>query len=90
MKLTGRVKPVSYLKAHAADVIRELSEGAEPLIVTQRGEAKAVVMDIASYEKTQETLAFLKILALGDKAVAAGRTVPVDEAFAKIRRRRKT
>ena len=87
MKLTNQVRPISYLKAHAPEIIDELAAGGAPLIITRRGEAKAVLMDLASYEQTQETMALLQILALSEKDVAEGRVSPVKEAFARIRRR---
>jgi prevent-host-death family protein len=87
MKLT-RVKPISYVKANAADLIRELKENGEPLVITQNGEATAVMQDVASYEATQETLALLKILALGRRQVEEGRTVPAEEVFRRLRKRR--
>ena len=83
-----RVKPISYVKANAADLIRELADTGEPLVITQNGEARAVMQDVASYEATQETLALLKILALGRRQVEEGRTVPADEAFRRLRKRR--
>jgi prevent-host-death family protein len=89
MKLTDRVKPISYLKANATEIIRELGEGAEPLIITQRGEAKAVLQDLADYEATQETLALLKILALAEAETKAGKAKPAAEAFKQIRKRLK-
>jgi prevent-host-death family protein len=58
---------ISYLKAHASEVIRALGEQREALIITQNGEAKAVLQDVQSYEQTQETLALLRILALGNR-----------------------
>ena len=87
MKLSDQVKPISYLKAHAPEVIRNLAEGREPVIITLHGEAKAVLQDIASYEQTQETLALLKILALGNRTIEDGRVRRVGEAFATVRRR---
>ena len=87
MKFAGRIKPISYLKANAAKVVRGLAESGEPLIITQNGEATAVIQDIASYEETEETLALLKILALGDQQVKQGRTVPADEAMRLFRAR---
>jgi prevent-host-death family protein len=83
-----RVKPISYVKANAAELIRELKENGEPLVITQNGEATAVMQDVASYEATQETLALLKILALGRRQVGEGRTVPADEVFHRLRKRR--
>lgn len=87
MKLSDQVKPISYLKAHAPEVIRNLAEGQEPVIITLHGEAKAVLQDIASYEQTQETLALLKILALGNRNLDDGKVRPVGEAFDAIRKR---
>lgn len=88
MALSDRIKPISYLKANAAEIIRNLPESGEPLIITQNGEAKAVLIDIASYEQAQETLALLKILAFEKKQVAEGRVMDAAEAFRRIRERR--
>ncbi len=85
MKLSDQVKPISYLKAHAAEVVRVLAEQREPLIITQNGEAKMVVQDIESYEETQQTLALLKILALGNRQVEKGQIVSASEAIKKLR-----
>jgi len=85
MKIEHRVKPVSYLKAHCAEIMRELSEGGPPMIITQNGEAKAVLQDIGSFEQAQETLALLKLLAMSQADVAAGRLVPVEGLADRIR-----
>ncbi len=85
MKLTGKVKPISYLKANASEVIRTVAEDGKPLIITLNGEAKAVVQDIASYEQTQETLALLKILALGKQQVEEGAHSPAKEVLKRFR-----
>lgn len=89
MKLSGRVKPISYLKARAPEVIRSLADGGEPVIITLHGEAKAVLQDIQSYEQSQETLALLKVLALTNRNVEEGKLRPARDAFAKMRARRK-
>jgi len=85
MRFSSQVKPISYLKANAAEVLARLAEGREPLVITQNGEAKAVIQDVASYEETQETLAMLKILALGREEIAAGKVKPVAEVVARLR-----
>ena len=90
MKLSDRIKPISYLKAHAAEVIRDLGEVHEPLVITQNGEAKAVIEDIRSFEQTQETLALLKLLALGNQEIAEGRVQPAAEVFDRLRGRSET
>ncbi|BAO45594.1 type II toxin-antitoxin system Phd/YefM family antitoxin [Thiolapillus brandeum] len=88
MKYSRQIKPISYLKAHAADVVRDLSKRHEPMVITQNGEARLVVQDVESYEQTQETLALLKILALGNQQIEAGRVVNVKRAFQRVRRNR--
>ena len=73
MKPSSQINPISYLKAHASEVIRKLGEQREALIITQTGAAKAVLQDVQSYEQTQETLALLKIPALGNRQIEDGR-----------------
>lgn len=85
MRYSTQVKPISYLKANAAEVLLELTETREPMLITQNGEARAVIQDVASFEQTQETLALLKILALGRQQVAAGETEPVEKVVARLR-----
>jgi prevent-host-death family protein len=85
VRYSTRIKPISYLKANAAEVLQELAAQRQPLVITQNGEAKAVIQDVASYEETQETLAFLKILALGNQQVAKGRVKPLSEVVKKLR-----
>jgi prevent-host-death family protein len=85
MRYATQVKSISHLKANAAEVIRDLSERREPLIITQHGEARAVLQDVASWDATQETLALLKILALGQQEVEAGEVTPMDQAVERIR-----
>jgi len=90
MKLSESVKPLSYLKSHAAEALRTILERQHTMVITQHGEAKAVLQDIVSYERLQESLALLKILAQTSKSVAKGRVKPVKSAFASVRKRIKT
>lgn len=90
MRYSSQVKPISYLKANAAKVLTELSEQRQPLVITQNGEAKAVLQDLASFEETQETLALLKILAVGNQDLEAGRVKPVADVVARLRAKRAT
>lgn len=87
MRYTTQVKPISYLKANAAEVLAHLTEVREPMVITQNGEAKAVLQDVASYQETQETLALLKLLALGNRDVEAGRVKPVAGVVRQLRKR---
>jgi prevent-host-death family protein len=85
MSLAKQIKPISYLKASTAEAVRTVTETGEPLFITQNGEAKIVVEDIRTYEETQETLALLKILALGEAEVNREETVPMSDAVEAIR-----
>jgi prevent-host-death family protein len=89
MKLSEQIRPISYLKAHAAEVVRNLSRHAEPLVITQNGEAKAVMQDIKSYEQTQEAIALLKVLALGMRQIDEGKVQPAEDVVAQLRSRKK-
>ena len=88
MKLSAQIKPLSYLKSHAAEIVRTLGGRREPLIITQKGEAKLVIQDIVSYEQMQETVALLKILALGNAQVEADQVQPATEVIERLRQRR--
>ncbi|MGJ0489730.1 type II toxin-antitoxin system Phd/YefM family antitoxin [Methylobacter sp.] len=88
MKLSENIKPISYLKADAAEVIENLKATHQPIIITQNGEAAMVIQSVADYEQTLETLALLKILAQSQQAVSNGKTVTSAEAFSQLRQRR--
>jgi prevent-host-death family protein len=88
MKLSSQIKPISYLKAHAAEIVRELGEKREPLVITQNGEAKVVIQDIESYEQNQEAMALLKILALGMRQIEEGKVLPAENVIKRLRERR--
>lgn len=87
MKLSNQIKPISYLKAHAAEIVRNLCEQQEPMVITQNGEAKVVIQDIESYEQTQETMALLKILALGMRQIEEGKVLPAEDVIRRLRER---
>lgn len=84
MSLRQGIKPISFFKAHAADVIKELNETHGTMIITQHGEAKAIIQDIDEYERIQEALALLKMVAQGQKELEEGKTIPADEVFKEL------
>jgi prevent-host-death family protein len=90
MKPSERIKPISYLKSHASEIIGSLAKGGQPLVITQNGDAKAVLLDYDSYEQSRETLVLLKILALGNKQIEEGNVVRADQAIRRLRKRRET
>ncbi len=85
MRYSTQVRPISYLKANAAEVLLHLTECREPMVITQNGEAKAVLQDVASFEETQETLALLKILALGNRDIEEGKVKPLADVVKRLR-----
>ena len=90
MKLSRQIRPIGYLKAHAAEIVRNMGDRREPLVITQNGEAKVVLQDIESYEQSQETMALLKILALGNRQITEGKTTPAADVLRRVRGRRET
>ena len=84
MRLSTHIKPISYLKDNAAQIVKDLTESREPLLITQNGESKLVVMDVQTYEDNIQTLAMLKILALGQNQIKNGQYKTVEQAFAEL------
>jgi prevent-host-death family protein len=87
MKLSTAVKPISYLKAHASELIRDITTTRQALVVTHNGEAKVVVQDIRSYEQMQETLALLKILTRSKQNIRRGKSKSMEAAFDSLDKR---
>jgi prevent-host-death family protein len=87
MRFSTQIKPISYVKAHAAELLDRITEEREPIIITQNGEARAVLVDVHSYDASQETMAMWQILAIGKKQIEAGQTYPLAEVITKIRNR---
>ena len=88
MNLLKNIKPISYLKANAAQVALELKNSGQAMVITQNGEATMVVQSVVEYERLQESLALLKMLAQSQQAVSLGKTLPSAEAFCQLRARR--
>ena len=84
MKYSDSIKPISYLKAHASEIIRDISNNQKTMIITHNGEAKVVVQDVKVFEKMQESVALLKILALSGSNLQKGKHKSANESFASI------
>jgi prevent-host-death family protein len=87
MKLSTAVKPISYLKAHASELIRDITNTRQALVITRNGEAKVVVQDIRSYERMLETLALLKILTRSKQNIKRGKVKTLAGTFASLEKR---
>ena len=90
MKLSTAVKPISYIKSHASEIISEVSESGNPVVVTVNGEARVIIQDLKEYEKDRESMAMLKILAMGRKDMFEGRHKPIHQAFAELKKKIRT
>lgn len=86
MKLSESIKPISYFKANAAEVIRKLDEDGQAMVITQNGEAKAVLMSVREYDQIQRSMAMVRILAQSSKDIEEGRVYPADEVFDELLR----
>jgi len=81
MLLSQDIKPISYLKAKTANVIRDVNENQRTIIITQNGEAKAVVQDIKSYENLQNSLNLLKLIVQSENDIENNRIIEQEEMF---------
>ena len=90
MKPSESIKPISYLKTHMSEIIRDIVENRKTMVITQHGQAKVVVQDLATYEGTQESLALLKMLAQSGHNIKRGKYKPVRDVFEDLDERIKT
>ncbi|POA20727.1 prevent-host-death protein [Pseudomonas sp. FW300-N1A1] len=86
MKLSSQIKPISYLKSHTAEIVKTITESREPLVITQNGEAKLVVMDVKSFEEQEDTMALLKLLAMGNREIEEGKFREAEDVFVELDR----
>jgi prevent-host-death family protein len=80
MDLAQDIRPISYLKTHTAEVVSYVAESSSPVVITQNGEAKAVIVDIESYQKTQDAVRLAKLLSISEKDFYAGKIVSHEDA----------
>lgn len=78
------IKPISYIKSHTAEMIRQVGDNKNPIIVTQNGEAKAVILDIDSYQNLVNAINLMKIISIGDRDFRNGKIVMHEELKSKI------
>jgi prevent-host-death family protein len=84
MRYSTQIKPISYVKAHAAALLDRITKEREPIIITQNGEARAVLMDIRSYEEAQERMALLQIMAAGDSESNSGQPLSRADVYSEF------
>lgn len=84
MNITSDIKPVTYLKLRAADLLRQINETRRPVIITQNGEPRAVLQDPESYENMRNAIGLLKLISAGEADIREGRTKLQEEVFGEI------
>ncbi len=87
MRLSEDIKPVTYMKSRAAELLKTVGETRRPVVITQNGEPKGVLLDVDSYQELRDAVLLLKLAAQGEADVQAGRTVPQSEVFRDLRAR---
>ncbi len=87
MRIQEDIKPVTFMKDKATELLRTVSETRRPVVITQNGEPKGVLLDVASYQSLKDTTLMLKLIGLSEDEERAGQTVPQDEVFAEARKR---
>jgi prevent-host-death family protein len=85
INLKEDIKPISYIKTNAADMIDYINDHKNPIIVTQHGEARGVLLDVESYQNMINALSILKILQISEKAIQDGRVYDNEEVFSNLR-----
>jgi prevent-host-death family protein len=85
MRIEHDVRPITYMKTKAADLLRSVEESRRPVIITQSGEPRGVLMDFESYQELRRATLLLRLLAQGEGDVRGGRVVPQDQVFRELR-----
>lgn len=84
MQIIDDIKPVTYLKSRAADVLKHINETHRPMIITQNGEAKAVIQDPKSYEDMRNAISLLKLLSFAEEDIKNGNTHTEEDVFSSV------
>jgi prevent-host-death family protein len=87
MNISEDIRPITYLKSRAADLLKQINETHRPVIITQNGEPKAVLQDPESYENMRNAIGILKMISLGEEDIRAGRVKPQKEVFDAVEKR---
>jgi len=87
INLRENVKPISYVKTNAAQMMKYVNERKNPIIITQNGEAKAVLIDIETYQDTEDAFALMKLLQLSEKSIREGKVYDSDQVFSELRKK---
>ncbi len=84
LNLSKDIKPISYVKAHTAEMVKQVGEQGNPIVITQNGEAKAVLLDVDSYQKILDAINLMKIISIGQNDIKNGRFVTDEDLERKV------
>jgi len=84
MKISTDIKPITYLKSHSADMLKQVNETHRPIVITQNGEPRAVLQDPESYENMRNAIGMLKLISQGEDDIRNGNTTSQDEVFSEL------
>ena len=87
MNIKDDIKPVSYVKSHIAEIIKNINENHRPIIITQNGEAKGVFIDTESYQNMRNTISLMKLVMEAENDIENGKMIPQDEVFERIEKK---
>lgn len=86
MKISTDIKPVTYLKSRAKDMLEQVNETHRPIVITQNGEPRAVLQDTESYENMRNAIGMLKLISLGEADIGNGKLKSQEEVFSDLKR----
>jgi prevent-host-death family protein len=81
------IKPITYMKTHSAELVADVNKRRSPVVITQNGEPRAVIVDIESYERTQDALMLLKLIAQSEEDLRKGKWLSQSQMEAELRKR---
>ena len=86
INLAADIKPISYIKTNAADMMKYVTERRNPIVITQNGEAKAVLVDVETYQETQDAFALLNLIKIAEKDIQNGDYESSEKVFSDLRK----
>jgi len=87
MKPSEDIRPITYMKTRSKELVEAVAAHGRPMVITQKGEAKVVVLDVGSYERDRATLLLLKLLSQGVQEAKARHTVDHDTLMNRLERK---
>ncbi len=84
MNISKDIKPITYLKSRAADLLKQINETHRPVVITQNGEPKAVLQDPESYQNMRNAIGILKLISQGEEDIKGGKSKLQEAMFADI------